>query len=325
MTILLWFAAFLLDMKLGDPAHWPHPVRWIGHLIHQTEQLIRRICRTETSLKWGGVVLWLVVVGSVWAVSYWGLKLAYGMASWSGWLVEIWLIYTALAARSLSDAANAVYQALRQGDLAASREQLAKIVGRETAQLQAPQISRAAIETVAENSVDGVIAPLFFLLLGGAPCAMAYKAINTLDSMVGYKTPRYRALGMFSARMDDVANGLPARLGWLLLALAAKWQGLDFRQALRIGWRDRYQHSSPNSGWAEATVAGALGIRLGGPSVYFNQRVEKPWIGDAKREVTPEDIPYAVQMMIVASIMALLLFALLHSLFSVMLSPSGMV
>ncbi|OTA14917.1 adenosylcobinamide-phosphate synthase [Xenorhabdus vietnamensis] len=316
MTVLLWFVAFILDMKLGDPPHWPHPVRWMGSLINQTEQFIRRICQTDTGLKWGGVLLWLVVVGSVWLMSYWVLQLAYGTAFWLGCLIEIWLIYTVLAGRGLSEAANAVYQALRQGDLLTSREQLSKIVGRETSQLQVPQISRATIETVAENSVDGVIAPLFFLMLGGAPLAMAYKAINTLDSMVGYKTPRYRALGMFSARMDDMANWLPARLGWLLLAMAAKWQGLDFRQALRIGWRDRYQHSSPNSGWSEATVAGALGIRLGGPNVYFNQRVEKPWIGDAKREVTPDDIPQSVQMMMVASVMALLLFALLHSLSS---------
>ncbi|PHM74323.1 adenosylcobinamide-phosphate synthase CbiB [Xenorhabdus kozodoii] len=317
MTVLLWFAAFLLDMKWGDPPHWPHPVRWIGRFINQTERLIRRISQTETGLKWGGVLLWLAVVGGVWLASFWVLRLAYAVAFWLGCLVEIWLIYTVLAGRGLGDAANAVYQALHQGDLDASREQLGNIVGRDTAQLQAPQISRAAIETVAENSVDGVIAPLFFLMLGGAPLAMAYKAINTLDSMVGYKTPRYRALGMFSARMDDVANWLPARLGWLLLALAAKWQGLDFRQALRIGWRDRYQHSSPNSGWPEAAMAGALGIRLGGASVYFNQRVEKPWMGDARREVTPDDIPLAVQIMMVASVMALLLFALLHSLIRV--------
>ncbi|MEQ1974525.1 adenosylcobinamide-phosphate synthase CbiB [Xenorhabdus sp. SGI240] len=319
MTVLLWVTAFILDRKLGDPPHWPHPVRWMGQLTNQTEQLIRRISQTETDLKWGGVLLWLVVVGSVWLASYWVLQLVYGVTFWLGCLVEIWLIYTVLAGRGLGEAANVVYQALRQGDLAASRQQLGKIVGRDTGQLHPPQISRAAIETVAENSVDGVIAPLFFLMLGGAPLALVYKAINTLDSMVGYKTPHYRALGMFSARMDDVANWLPARLGWILLAMAAKWQGLDFRQALHIGWRDRYQHSSPNSGWPEATVAGALGIRLGGPNVYFNQLVEKPWMGDARREVTPDDIPQSVQMMVVASVMALLLFALLHSLVSVMI------
>ncbi len=320
MTVLLWFAAFLLDMKLGDPPHWPHPVRWIGWLINQIETLIRRVCQTETGLQWGGALLWLVVVASAWLTSYWVLQLAYGLAFWLGCLVEIWLIYTVLAGKSLSDAANAVYQALRHGDLSTSRVRLSRIVGRETSRLHAPQISRATIETVAENSVDGVIAPLFFLMLGGAPLAMAYKAINTLDSMVGYKTPRYRALGMWSARMDDLANWLPARFSWLLLAMAAKWQGLDFWQALRIGWRDHDQHCSPNSGWPEATVAGALGIRLGGPNVYFNQRVEKPWMGEARREVIPEDIPQSVQMMRIASVLALLLFALLHGLVYVVVS-----
>ncbi|PHM38836.1 adenosylcobinamide-phosphate synthase CbiB [Xenorhabdus innexi] len=325
MTVLLWFSAFILDMKLGDPLHWPHPVRWIGKLINQTEQVIRRFCHSEASLKWGGVLLWFVVVGSSWLASYWFLQLAYGLMFWLGCMAEIWLIYTLLAGGSLSDAAKAVHRALCQPEetyqkkLDNSRLELAKIVGRDTSQLQPPQISRAVIETVAENSVDGVIAPLFFLMLGGAPLAMAYKAINTLDSMVGYKTPRYQAIGMFSARMDDLANWLPARLGWLLLAMAAKWQGLNFQQALRIGWRDRYQHSSPNSGWSEATMAGALGIRLGGPNVYFNQLVEKPWLGDARREVTPDDIPRSVQIMKVASVMALLLFALFYSLFSVMI------
>lgn len=152
MTVLLWFAAFILDMKLGDPPHWPHPVRWMGQLTNQIEQLIRRICQTETDLKWGGVLLWLVVVGSGWLASYWVLQLAYGVTFWLGCLVEVWLIYTVLAGRGLGDAANAVYQALRQGDLAASRQQLGKIVGRDTGQLQTPQISRAAIETVAETA-----------------------------------------------------------------------------------------------------------------------------------------------------------------------------
>ncbi len=147
------------------------------------------------------------------------------------------------------------------------------------------------METVAENTVDGIIAPLFFLLLGGAPLAMAYKAVNTLDSMVGYKHEKYRAIGMVSARFDDVANCIPARLSWLLFSLAAWLCRYDAAGALRIGWRDRYQHSSPNCAWSEASVAGALGIRLGGPNDYFGQRVDKPWIGDAVRDISPEDIP----------------------------------
>lgn len=231
---------------------------------------------------------------------------------WLGWLAQVWMIYTLLAGRCLSDAALLVFDALQQGSLAQSREKLSWIVGRDTSQLETPQMTRAVVETVAENSVDGVIAPLFFLLLGGAPLAMAYKAVNTLDSMVGYKTPKYRAMGYVSARMDDWANWLPARLSWLLLSAAAWLIQADYRQALRIGWRDRYQHSSPNCAWSEATVAGALGIRLGGPNDYFGERVEKPWIGDDRREVALSDIPRSIHLMMMASLLALLLFALIH-------------
>lgn len=163
------------------------------------------------------------------------------------------------------------------------------------------------VETVAENTVDGIIAPLFFLLLGGAPLAMAYKAVNTLDSMVGYKHEKYRAIGMVSARLDDVANFLPARLSWLLLSLAAVLCREDGARALRTGWRDRYQHSSLTAR-PEATVAGALGIRLGGPNDYFGQRVEKPRIGDAVRDIAVDDISRTIRLMWVASSTALALF-----------------
>ncbi|MGL5386709.1 MAG: adenosylcobinamide-phosphate synthase CbiB [Serratia sp. (in: enterobacteria)] len=312
MTLLAWFVAFLLDSLLGDPPHWPHPVRWIGNLITVLQRAIRRICHSERALKLGGGVLWLAVVGLVWLVSWGFLTLMGHIHPWLGWLAEVWLIYTLLAGRCLEQAAMEVYHALQSADLAQSRHKLSWIVGRDTSQLEEPQITRAVVETVAENSVDGVIAPLFFLLLGGAPLAMAYKAVNTLDSMVGYKTPKYRAIGYVSARMDDFANGLPARLSWLLLSCAAWLNGLDYRLALRIGWRDRYQHTSPNCAWPEATVAGALGVRLGGPNDYFGQRVEKPWIGEANREITLADIPHSTRLMMTASWLALLLFALLR-------------
>ncbi|WP_387466774.1 adenosylcobinamide-phosphate synthase CbiB [Photorhabdus sp. RM323S] len=312
MTLAAWFAAFLLDSWLGDPPHWPHPVRWIGHLISSVQRAVRRGCHNERALKVGGVVLWVVVVGLTWLVSWGCLWLMNSIHPWIGWLAEVWMIYTLLAGRCLSDAALALHGVLQQGSLDESRQQLSWIVGRDTSQLDAPQITRAVVETVAENSVDGVIAPLFFLMIGGAPLAMAYKAVNTLDSMVGYKTPEYRAIGYVSARMDDLANWLPARLSWLLLSAAAWFIRVDFRQALRIGWRDRYQHVSPNCGWPEATVAGALGIRLGGPNDYFGERVDKPWIGDERREIALTDIPLSIHLMMIASQLALLLFALLH-------------
>ncbi|MCW7549755.1 adenosylcobinamide-phosphate synthase CbiB [Photorhabdus sp. APURE] len=312
MTLAAWFAAFLLDSWLGDPPHWPHPVRWIGKLISLVQQAVRRCCHSERALKVGGAGLWIVVVGLTWLVSWGCLWLMNSIHPWVGWLVEVWMIYTLLAGRCLSDAALEVHSVLQQGSLDESRQQLSWIVGRDTSQLDAPQITRAVVETVAENSVDGVIAPLFFLMIGGAPLAMAYKAVNTLDSMVGYKTQEYRAIGYVSARMDDLANWLPARLSWLLLSAAAWFIRLDFRQALRIGWRDRYQHTSPNCGWPEATVAGALGIRLGGPNCYFGERVDKPWIGDERRKIALTDIPRSIHLMMIASQLALLLFALLR-------------
>lgn len=314
MTILAWGVAWLLDYWLGDPHHWPHPVRWMGNLIHGLQRFIRRFCKSDCALKIGGGVLWLVVVGATWGVSWGVLHLANLLHPWLGWLLEVWMIYTVLAARCLSDAALEVYRALKNGTLEASREKLSWIVGRDTSQLERPQITRAVVETVAENSVDGVIAPLFFLMIGGAPLAMAYKAINTLDSMVGYKTEKYRAIGFVSAKLDDAANFIPARLSWLLLAIAAFFLRANHRQALRIGWRDRHQHSSPNCAWPEATVAGALGIRLGGPNTYFGERVEKPWIGDEQRGITLEDIPRTISLMMLASLLALLLFAALRTL-----------
>lgn len=312
MTLLAWGVAWLLDYWLGDPPHWPHPVRWIGNLITVTQRVIRRFCKSNRALKIGGGVLWLVVVGVTWGVSWGLLHIANLVHPWLGWLVEVWMIYTVLAARCLSDAALEVYRALKEGTLAESREKLSWIVGRDTSQLERPQITRAVVETVAENSVDGVIAPLFFLLLGGAPLAMAYKAINTLDSMVGYKTEKYRAIGYVSARLDDAANFIPARLSWLLLSISAWFLGANPRKALLVGWRDRYQHSSPNCAWPEATVAGALGIRLGGPNNYFGERVEKPWMGDEQRGIALEDITRTIQMMMLASLFALLLFAALR-------------
>lgn len=315
MTLFIWWAAWLLDCWLGDPQHWPHPVRVIGNFINRVQRAVRRVCRSELSLKLGGALLWLTVVGATWAAAWGVLALAYGLHAWLGVALEIWMIYTLLAGRCLGDAAREVEKPLRAGDLTQSREKLSWIVGRDTSQLQPPQITRAVVETVAENSVDGVIAPLFFLLLGGAPLAMAYKAVNTLDSMVGYKHQKYRAIGMVSARMDDIANFIPARISWLLLALAAKLCGNDYRSALRIGWRDRRNHSSPNCAWPEATVAGALGIRLGGPNDYFGERVEKPWIGDATRDVSVDDIPATIRLMQVASLLALMLFSLLYLVF----------
>ncbi|HHQ6612099.1 adenosylcobinamide-phosphate synthase CbiB [Morganella morganii] len=312
MTLLSWLIAFLLDWRLGDPEHWPHPIRWIGNAIRKTEGVIRRRCQSGAALRRGGAVLWIVIVGGTWAVSYGVLALAFYLETSLGWLVTVWMTYTALATRCLQDAAMRVYDALKADDLAESREKLSWIVGRDTRELTPTQITRAVTETVAENTTDGVIAPLFFLLLGGAPLAMAYKAVNTLDSMVGYKNEKYGDIGMFSARADDVANYIPARLSWLLFTFAAFVLKYRYRDAFRTGLRDHANHRSPNSGWSEATVAGALGVRLGGPNTYFGQLVDKPWIGDDTRDINADDILKTIRLMWVASSAALALFAVIH-------------
>ncbi|HDG1671686.1 adenosylcobinamide-phosphate synthase CbiB [Kluyvera cryocrescens] len=308
MTLLAWCLAWLIDFVIGDPPRWPHPVRWIGHLINVVQRAVRRLCHSDRALRIGGGVMWLLVVGLTYAVAWGVLRLAAWVHPWLGWGVEVWMIFTVLAGRCLARSAEDVARPLRDNNLTESRIKLSWIVGRDTSALQPEQINRAVVETVAENTVDGIIAPLFFLLLGGAPLAMAYKAVNTLDSMVGYKHEKYRAIGMVSARLDDAANFIPARLSWLLISIAAWLCRLDAARALRIGWRDRYNHSSPNCAWSEAAVAGALGIRLGGPNDYFGQRVEKPWIGDARRDIAIDDISRTIRLMWVASTLALLLF-----------------
>ncbi|MDW6004584.1 adenosylcobinamide-phosphate synthase CbiB [Vibrio mangrovi] len=309
MSLFIYCCAFVLDLILGDPPHWPHPIRWIGTAISRTEKVIRRLSRDERWLYTGGAVLWIVIVAMSWGVTWLIVETASTVHLWLGEIITLWLAYTIFAGRCLADCANVVYQAQGLGNIEESRLQLSYIVGRDTRSLDDTQISRAVVETVAENAVDGVIAPMFYLFLGGVPLAMAYKAINTLDSMVGYKNEKYRALGYVSARMDDLANWLPARLSWVLFSLAALLLRYDAKSALTIGWRDRYQHKSPNCAWPEASVAGALGIQLGGPNDYFGQRVEKPWIGDNKRPLERDDIQRTIRLMYLASILALFVYS----------------
>ncbi|QMV16471.1 adenosylcobinamide-phosphate synthase CbiB [Vibrio spartinae] len=306
MSLLIYCSAFILDLILGDPPHWPHPIRLIGTAITRTEQMIRRLSHSERVLYAGGAGLWIVIVALSWGLTWLVLQAAAAIHPWVGVIVTAWLAYTTLAGRCLADCANLVYRAQGQGDIEESRRQLSYIVGRDTRHLDNAQISRAVVETVAENTVDGVIAPMFYLFLGGVPLAMAYKAVNTLDSMVGYHHEKYRALGYVSAKMDDLANWLPARLSWLLFSLAAWLLRYDARGAFTIGWRDRYQHKSPNCAWSEAAVAGALGIQLGGANDYFGQRIEKPWIGEYHRPIERDDIQRTIRLMYLVSVLALL-------------------
>lgn len=275
--------AVILDLLLGDPRRLPHPVVGIGKMISALEKVLRRLFRDE---RLGGAVLLVGTVGGVLGSTYLAVRGARALHPSIGFAVSAWLAYTCLALRSLHLESKLVADRLMAGDLEGARHYLSRIVGRDTEHLNEPEIWRALVETVAENTSDGVIAPLFYLMLGGPALGLAYKAVNTLDSMVGYKNDRYLQFGRASARFDDLANWLPARITGALMVAAAPLAGLSGRNALRIMLRDGGNHSSPNSGIPEAAAAGALGVKLGGANSYFGTIVEKPAIGDMFNELT---------------------------------------
>ncbi len=286
--------AVVLDLLLGDPRWLPHPVIMIGRMIAFLEGLLRRCVMSE---RLGGILLLLFTVSLTYGIALAAVATASAVHPSAGIAVSALMAWTALAARSLHRESGLVAAALERGDLPEARRYLSYIVGRDTADLDEPEIWRATVETVAENGSDGVIAPLFFLLLGGPPLALAYKAINTLDSMVGYKNDRYLRFGWASARCDDLANYLPARLTGLLMVLVAPLCGFSFRNSWRIMARDGRNHASPNSGVPEAATAGALGVQLGGTNSYFGRPVVKPTIGDPVRPLDRDAWRGAVRLM----------------------------
>ncbi|ABK98499.1 adenosylcobinamide-phosphate synthase CbiB [Pelobacter propionicus] len=274
--------ALLLDLCLGDPRWLPHPVVMIGRLITFLETLLRRCMANE---RIAGVLLLALTVTSAASVTWlmvWGSARLHALA---GLMVAALLSSTCLAARSLQRESCLVADALDAGDIASARVKLSYIVGRDTVDLDEEEIWRALIETVAENTTDGIIAPLFWLALGGPVAGMAFKAVSTLDSMVGYKNERYLRLGWASARMDDLVNYIPARLTALLMVMVAPLIGLSQANAASIALRDRLNHPSPNSAHPESAAAGALGIRLGGPSTYGGLLSVKQFIGDPLRSI----------------------------------------
>lgn len=311
MNILSIYTGYALDLIIGDPYSLPHPVRFIGKLISFVEKQIRKITTGDKGLKIAGFILWFVVVGVTLGSTSIVLRL-FQFNKVAYCLVNSILIYTTLATKCLKDESEKIYKVLKTGDLEKSRIQLSYIVGRDTTNLSEKEIVRATVETVAENTVDGIIAPLFYGFIGGAPLAMAYKAINTLDSTVGYKNDKYYYLGFASAKIDDIANYIPARLGVILLSLGSLFVGFNFKDALKIGIRDRKNHKSPNCAFSEGAVAGALGIQLGGTNVYFGQEVYKPTIGDKKREIEIEDIVRTNKIMYSSSIISIIIFTTLY-------------
>lgn len=291
---IAFLAGFLLDLCLGDP-HWLyHPIRLVGAWIAWLEKKLHKeeTPRNEKKERTEGTYLVLAVLLVTGLCVVGILTFAYLLHPAVGVIVESVMTYQILATKCLKVESMRVYTCLKKGDLPAARQAVSMIVGRDTANLDETGVAKAAIETVAENTSDGVIAPMLYTALFGPILGFLYKAVNTMDSMVGYKNDKYLFFGRTAAKLDDVVNYIPARISAWLLILAASFPGREFsgREAYRIFRRDRYQHASPNSAQTEAACAGALGIQLAGDAYYFGKKVEKPYIGDAMRPVEAEDI-----------------------------------
>ena len=306
LTALAVLGGFGLDLLLADPAWMPHPVVGMGRAIAALEKRLRRLFpATPAGERAAGRVLAAALPLGTFALAAGALALAYRLHPAAGFALETLWCWQALALRGLADESGKVYAQLAKGDLPAARRAVSRIVGRDTGSLTAAGVTKAAVETVAENFSDGVAAPLFYLLIGGAPLGLAYKAVNTMDSMVGYKNKTYLHFGRAAARLDDAANFLPSRLAALLWIGAAGLAGFDGRRAWRIWRRDRLRHASPNSAQTESACAGALGVQLAGPAWYFGEYYDKPTIGDDTRPVEPADILRADRMLYLAGFLAL--------------------
>ena len=301
---------FILDLIFGDP-HWlPHPICLIGNLIGFLERNLRpKLAPNKTALLVGGALMVIIVLVISFVVPM-AILLAAGMVSpWLAFALETLMCYQIFATKCLRDESMKVYTALHNHDLADARVKLSWIVGRDTQNLDEEEITKGAVETVAENTADGIIAPMFYMFLGGVPLAFLYKGINTMDSMVGYKNDKFLYFGRCAAKLDDLANLLPARITGLVMIGAAFVLGLDGKNAWKIFWRDRYNHLSPNSAMTESVTAGALNIQLGGDHFYFGKLVHKDTIGDDIRPVCPEDIVKTNRLLYMTAVLCLVLFS----------------
>ena len=306
-------AGFILDLIFGDP-HWlPHPICLIGNLIGFIEGNLRpRLEPNKNALLLGGALMVIIVLVISFAVPMAILLAAAMVSPWLAFALETLMCYQIFATKCLRDESMKVYDALHNNDLADARVKLSWIVGRDTKNLDEEEITKGAVETVAENTADGIIAPMFYMFLGGVPLAFLYKGINTMDSMVGYKNDKFLYFGRCAAKLDDVANLIPARITGLVMIAAAFLVGLDGKNAWKIFWRDRYNHLSPNSAMTESVTAGALNIQLGGDHFYFGKLVHKDTIGDNIRPVCPEDIKKTNNLLYMTAVLCLLLFSAIY-------------
>jgi len=292
--------AFCLDLVFGDPQFLLHPVQIIGQYIDFLEKMFYRF----KNKKIFGGVLNIIVILTVFTLSLLASKNIF---------IEVYLLYTIFSTKCLSDEGKKVFRILSSGDIEKARKELSYLVSRDTNEMDNRDIIRSTMETISENIVDGIIAPLLFMAIGGLPLAMAYKAINTMDSMLGYKNEKYKDFGYFSAKIDDLVNLIPARItGGILVPFASLILGYDFKNSIKVFFRDRLNHASPNSAHPEASVAGALGIQFGGKTSYFGVMAEKPTIGDRNKEFEIEDIKKNIKIMYISSFIGLGLFLLIR-------------
>lgn len=299
--------AVILDFLIGDPKWFPHPIIYIGKLISFLEKVARKYFKTSTSLKIAGGLIVIIVCFVSFVIPYEILKLTLSM-QWVYHILNILIIWTTIAAKCLSIEGKKAYSSLRRNDIEDARVKISYIVGRDTSELSEKEIIRADVETIAENTSDGVIAPLVFALLLGAPFAMLYKGVNTMDSMLGYMNEKYRDIGFFPANVDDIFNFIPARLTGILICISAPIVHGNVFKSFKIMLRDRKNHKSPNCGYPEAAAAGAMQIQIGGTNIYFGEEVVKPTIGENIRELDLEKIDESIKLMYTSEIVLLLFY-----------------
>lgn len=286
--------SYALDLAIGDPPLWPHPVRWIGAAIARGEAGLRARVSDDY---WAGVLLTISVTAAAYGAALLVLGAAWHLSAFMGAAASVWLLYTTLSVKSLAVETRRVAAALQSGDLPAARRALSMIVGRDTEHLEEPEIVRAAVECVAESAVDGVISPLFYAAVGGPALALGYKAINTLDSMIGHKDSRYIRFGRFAAKLDTAVNKPPALLSGLILPLAAGLAGFPLARSLKTAWTDGAGSAPSNAAIPEAAMAGALGVRLGGSNRYGSRLVVTPFLGESRAPLRPEMIERSIRVM----------------------------
>lgn len=307
---------FVLDLIIGDPNNPFHPVRGIGYIAKKLEGLFRNILKNY--LKIAGLIVWVLTVLITFGIIFEIVNISNRINIYFGIILEGILIYFCISSKGLVVEGYKVISFLLKDDIDGARKQLSFIVGRDTASLDEEGIIKAVVETIAENMADGVIAPLFYAGIFGAPFAFAYKAVNTLDSMFGYKNDKYIKFGYFPAKLDDVFNYIPARITGLLIVLASALLGYDYKNSYKIYKRDRYNHTSPNSAHPEAAMAGALGIQLGGANYYFGKLVKKPTIGDKIKEIEIKDVYKTAKVLYLSSFIGFIFALAFRELISMM-------